>query len=97
MKYLNKGNKKKIMLALFNFQGHTEAIGNYHQLVNSGIDFASLLSTGHEEESSSPAKQVTHMSEKKNRLIPLGHLQDSEKCKIIPVLSVFHCGILLNE
>lgn len=27
-----------------------ETIGSYHQLVNSGVDFASMLSESHEEE-----------------------------------------------
>lgn len=32
------------------FQGHMDTIGSYHQLVNSGVDFASMLSESHEEE-----------------------------------------------
>ncbi|XP_066976379.1 ATP-binding cassette sub-family C member 4-like isoform X2 [Macrobrachium rosenbergii] len=58
-------------------EGHTEAIGNYNQLVNSGIDFASLLSTGHDEETSSPAKQTSTRSEKKNGIV--SSLQESDK------------------
>ncbi|XP_064120685.1 ATP-binding cassette sub-family C member 4-like [Macrobrachium nipponense] len=58
-------------------EGHTEAIGNYNQLVNSGIDFASLLSTGHDEETSSPSKQASTRTEKKNGIV--SSLQESDK------------------
>ncbi|CAL4094228.1 unnamed protein product, partial [Meganyctiphanes norvegica] len=39
--------------------GHVEAIGSYHQLVNSGIDFAEILSSsgGEEEQKKSPIRQ----------------------------------------
>ncbi|XP_068230341.1 ATP-binding cassette sub-family C member 4-like isoform X1 [Palaemon carinicauda] len=58
-------------------EGHTEAIGNYNQLVNSGIDFASLLSSGQDDETSSPSKQNNIKAEKKNGIV--SSLQESDK------------------
>ncbi|KAK7083945.1 Multidrug resistance-associated protein 4, partial [Halocaridina rubra] len=60
-------------------EGHMEAIGSYHQLVNSGIDFASLLSTGQEEDTPLPAKQTTAKGGIRNGMIPKGSLEDSDK------------------
>ncbi|XP_042212324.1 ATP-binding cassette sub-family C member 4-like isoform X2 [Homarus americanus] len=62
-------------------EGHTEAIGGYHQLANSGIDFASLMSEGQEDEKlSSPSREPSTRSVKKNGVIPNGRVfQDSDK------------------
>ncbi|KAK8736319.1 hypothetical protein OTU49_004939, partial [Cherax quadricarinatus] len=58
-------------------EGHTEAIGGYHQLVNSGIDFASLLSDGDDEKVGSLSREPSMRSTKKNGVIPNGrHVQD---------------------
>ncbi|XP_071552963.1 ATP-binding cassette sub-family C member 4-like isoform X4 [Panulirus ornatus] len=62
-------------------EGHTEAIGGYHQLVNSGVDFASLLSEGLEDEKVSPLSRASSIrSTKRNGVIPNGRIfQDGEK------------------
>lgn len=87
----------------FFFKGHPEAIGNYHQLVNSGIDFASLLAEGHEEEkTTSPSRQPSTKSVKKNGFIPTGKfMQEAEKCKYSDFLCdldlVFFCSLCKNS
>ncbi|XP_069987945.1 ATP-binding cassette sub-family C member 4 isoform X1 [Penaeus vannamei] len=76
LQYLKEANEILVLR-----EGHPEAIGNYRQLVNSGIDFASLLAEGHEEEkTTSPSRQPSTKSAKKNGFIPTGKfMQEAEK------------------
>nr|XP_045582319.1 ATP-binding cassette sub-family C member 4-like isoform X3 [Procambarus clarkii] len=61
--------------------GCTEAIGGYHQLLNSGIDFASLLSESREDERTvTPSRESSIRCSKKNGVITNGGLvQDADK------------------